>query len=200
MIRGAGRLKRMDGRHLFENDRNTLDPSYQGGDLPSAGRVIAEEHDGVIAYVGGDGFVVNPVEFLACLSLEEAIATIKKYPKSWAPRNQHYVKTHVSAPGTVRAWFRQMRAADVERAMHVEWAFDGLPPVVRRPWTVFDTQRVVDRETAAHYDEYLALFGLPIITADWMLRNRIFTSTVPPAKGVVTLEMLMAATRLRFGL
>lgn len=56
---------------------------------------------------------------------------------------------------TVRAWFRQMRAADFAR--DVQFVSATVGPYffsVRKellPWTLFDTQQVVDRETAAHY-------------------------------------------------
>jgi hypothetical protein len=90
---------------------------------------------------------------------EDLIAWIRDNPKTFAPANPHYVKTHRNAPGTVRQWFRQMRAADFARdrtfatggpRAFEEGAFWWTPTELR-PWTLFDTQQVVERETAAHY-------------------------------------------------
>lgn len=74
-----------------------------------------------------------------------------RHPDAWAARNPSYRKTHVNAPGTVRAWFRKMRAADFER--HVARTVYGtfFIAIDQKPWTLFDTQTVVNRETAAYY-------------------------------------------------
>jgi hypothetical protein len=54
---------------------------------------------------------------------------------------------------TVRSWFRKMRAAEFERDLPGRERV----PLVRsqasmyEPWTLFDTQKVVNRETAANY-------------------------------------------------
>jgi hypothetical protein len=60
---------------------------------------------------------------------------------------------------SVRAWFRTMRAAEFQDA--TRWPFRAsnhvipVGPVVivgtYEPWTLFDTQAIVDRETAPHY-------------------------------------------------
>jgi hypothetical protein len=55
---------------------------------------------------------------------------------------------------TVRQWFRQMRAADFERdVLRVAPSpgeFIYVQPALR-PWTLFDTQAVVERERKAFY-------------------------------------------------
>jgi hypothetical protein len=86
---------------------------------------------------------------------DELLKGIAARPQLWAPLNPTYVKTHKSAPGTVRSWFRQMRAADFERATAVASADTGEFFLVAhdlQPWSVLDTQRVVEHETKAHYE------------------------------------------------
>lgn len=82
---------------------------------------------------------------------DELVAWMRDSPRMFEPANPIYRKTHVNAPGTVRSWFRKMRAADFERA--VESTIHGrfFVGIDARPWTLFHTQTVVDRETAAHY-------------------------------------------------
>jgi hypothetical protein len=79
---------------------------------------------------------------------------IETNPSCYAPKNPCYVKNHVNAPGTVRSWFRKMRAADWQRDTELEWLWSGgftLQSDVDEHWTLFDTLKVVDRETAATY-------------------------------------------------
>jgi hypothetical protein len=101
-------------------------------------------------------------------TIDDALITdILLNPKALAPRNPHYQKNHVSAPGTVRSWFRKMRAADCVRDISFATDSWGALAAVRphlRPWTLFDTQQVVVRETAAHYREvtaYEKFWGAP---------------------------------------
>lgn len=96
------------------------------------------------------------------------VDSMARMPERWRPANPYYQKTHLNAPGTVRAWFRAMRAADFERDCRKWTAFspfnktlgpwdDGsglLRFTSHEPylqWTLFDTRKVIDRETAAHY-------------------------------------------------
>lgn len=79
---------------------------------------------------------------------EMLIVEMEFSPWRWSPKDPYYQKNHASAPGTVRSWFRKMRAADFERQIEFR---KSLPGIVPWHWTLFDTQQVVDRETAAHY-------------------------------------------------
>lgn len=90
-------------------------------------------------------------EYLREMPVDRAIALIENYPEGWQPQNRHYVKNHVNAPGTVRSWFRQMRAADFARSIHPNAPLFRIHGVDAE-WTLFDTQKVIDRETAAHYE------------------------------------------------
>lgn len=106
------------------------------------------------------------------------VGWMEKSPYTWRPGNPYYVKTHVNAPGTVRAWFRQMRAADFKRDKKLwtamsrgyagvsrDWVrglddgraftyFYWFKPYPEGVWTLFDTQQVVDRETAWVYQKF----------------------------------------------
>lgn len=93
-----------------------------------------------------------------CKIDDATIAMIEDVPIG--PQNPHYVKSHTSAPGTVRHWFRTMRAADFARSMGSPVSVGSYTVILRgqtvhiggdEPWTLFDTQKIVDRETAAHY-------------------------------------------------
>jgi hypothetical protein len=117
-----------------------------GGGMPEISRPVAEEHGGRIELRGDDeegSHVIN----------DGLVAHMEEYPWRWAPQNPHYVKT----PGTVRQWFRAMRAADFERVAgapnNTTSVHDlvGIIGPIAWPWNLFDTQTVVDRETAAHY-------------------------------------------------
>ena len=58
---------------------------------------------------------------------------------------------------TVRQWFRTMRAVDFARAIDQRtYSVHNLLLARPRPWTIFDTQAVVDRETKGHYSGYAA--------------------------------------------
>lgn len=189
MIRGAGRLHtRMDERAAF---------STPGGDAVRDGRQLFENDGGMP---------------------DEALAGITTLPGVWAPSNPHYMKTHVNAPGTVRQWFRQMRAADFERDLYSALARDGVGGVdlymltnpERAAWTLFDTQKVVDRETAAHYlglDAGFTLFGFPVVFVDEIERSVYpvypqFRSTVAtgPGRGITRedLQRFMDDEYVRF--
>lgn len=94
---------------------------------------------------------------------DSRIRDILCWPPAYAPKNPYYQKNHVSAPGTVRSWFRKMRAADFERSVGQPVTFSGYTVVLRgltvhvgqnEPWTLFDTQKVIDRETADTYFTY----------------------------------------------
>lgn len=75
---------------------------------------------------------------------------------------------------TVRSWFRQMRAADFARdsakATSTEGGFFWKVHPDLQGWTLFDTQRVIDRETRPHYErlEYAGfeVFGARVYYAD----------------------------------
>ena len=92
------------------------------------------------------------------------------------------------AVSSVRQWFRKMRAADFDRDRLPHLARRGVAGVdvwgtsadsdahldgLRRHWTLFDTQQVVDRETASHYekpdDDAFTIFGFPVVWhgMDW---------------------------------
>jgi hypothetical protein len=79
---------------------------------------------------------------------DELIAWMRDRPGTFAPANPYYRKTHVNARGTVRQWFRAMRAADFARDLPPCWK----NPLIRLKgidygWTLFDTMKVVDRIT-----------------------------------------------------
>lgn len=101
------------------------------------------------------------------------LADIETYPQQWRPRNPHYAKNPANTTLTVRSWFRQMRAADFERDLLKAVAINGVDGIdivsachafddaldpFPNKWTLFDTQKVVDRETAAHYLRPTPLF------------------------------------------
>lgn len=132
---------------VYDRDVPTRGPVY-GLNQHTWGGVVPRDDDDVM---------VSPLT-------NENLDMMAAVPAIFAPENPYYRKTHVNAPGTVRSWFRKMRAADFERAVNgvaatgpdvqqarvMRWRrfypFDYLPP-----WTLFDTQQVVDRETANHY-------------------------------------------------
>lgn len=96
----------------------------------------------------GDTVDFDPID-------ESRIADILCWPPAYAPRNPYYVKSHATAPGTVRAWFRRMRAEefwrDAAKATSTEGGYFWKVHTDLQGWTLFDTLKVVDRETAAHY-------------------------------------------------
>jgi hypothetical protein len=95
-----------DGRHLFENDRNTLDPSYQGGDLPSAGRVIAEEHDGRIDPVAKRDLTLMLIALLRLRDYSTPAARRRAYrriPKQWGRAIRREMAGLIEALRRVRA-------------------------------------------------------------------------------------------------
>lgn len=128
---------------------------------------------------------------------DELLAWIRDNPQTFAPANRYYVKNHVNAPGTVRGWFREMRAADFHRALPgngvVGWVTGW------EKWTLFDTMKVVDRETAPHYGPslttiYFVQDGCVVGKVENVALERppypMFSSNVPEATGSLSLDSL----------
>jgi hypothetical protein len=61
------------------------------------------------------------------------------------------VRAYQNGHLTVRQWFRKMRAADFEKALPGRGLVKWVSSIEAQPWTVLDTQKVVNRETAAFY-------------------------------------------------
>lgn len=110
--------------------------------------------------IGLSGWEQGPENGLYRIGEDRALLALPKHA-----RRQYGVTS-------VRSWFRKMRAADFERETH--WSFssgrDVLPVIavhlrgVTPPWTLFDTQSVVDHETYWVYRTGLA--GAP----SWWLK------------------------------
>jgi hypothetical protein len=79
----------------------------------------------------------------------------------WRPAKPMILPAPDFRPRSVRQWFRELRAADFER--DISWSPRPLQ-WSGAPWTLFDTMKVVDRETAAFYlrpkrDELFFCYG-----------------------------------------
>lgn len=108
------------------------------------------------------------------------IDRIERDPKNWSPTNPYYVKSHVNAPGTVRSWFRTLRAADFARDTALTALYGGglvLRSELQARWTLFDTQQIVDRETARTY--LVPTFAFRFVVTD----------TVPPGCIIFDVEL-----------
>jgi hypothetical protein len=127
---------------------------------------------------------------------DELLAWIRDNPRTFAPANPYYQKNHVNAPGTVRQWFRQMRAADFERELSRFTASELAARATGNAeggWLLFDTMKVVDRETAATYRANNWWYRSPTIYP-------LFSSKVHVDRGAgaaFTLADAIAATKRR---
>jgi hypothetical protein len=90
----------------------------------------------------------------------------------WRPAKPMMLPAPDFRPRTVRQWFRELRAADFYRACELHIASD---------WTLFDTMKVVDRETAPHYAD----------GATWFVHNGIIVGVVDGIDWTGTPAVLM---------